>query len=120
MIFKRFPLLIIIGSILILLSGCTIGDSCSYLDLTLIDEPLASFEEEYVDLTHTDLSSYPTLTKTIQDILNPSKNITHTIVEIPAEEMSEILDNLLRMPNNDTYTYFFYTEHLFQIYFAVC
>jgi len=91
-----------------------------YLDLELLSEDqLVSFNEEYINLTLTDLSLYPTLKKAILEILDPTTNITEIFVEITNDEMNRIITEILSIPENDTNNFIAYDEYLFQIGFAV-
>ncbi|MFX0126184.1 MAG: hypothetical protein ACFFAE_21370 [Candidatus Hodarchaeota archaeon] len=108
-------------SAVFLLSGCLdqYGGG-GYLDLELLTEDqITSFNEEYINLTFTDLSPHPTLKEAILQILDPKSNINEIFIEIPNDEMNRILTEILSTPENDTYNYIAYYEYLFQISFAV-
>lgn len=109
----------LIGSLVILLSGC-LDQSVGYLDLELLTEnQLVSFNEEFLNLTLTDLSPYPTLKEALQKIIDPTTNITGIFVEITFDEINQIRTEILSTPDNDTYNFIAYDEYLFQISFAV-
>ena len=103
------------------LSGCLDHfGGVGYLDLELLSEDqLVSFNEEYINLTLTDFSLYPTLKKAILEILDPTTNITEIFVEITNDEMNRIITEILSIPENDTNNFIAYDEYLFQIGFAV-
>ena len=107
--------------IFFLLPGCLdqLGGG-GYLDLELLSEnQLVSFNEEYINVTLTDLSLYPTLKEAILEILDPSTNITKIFVEISNDEMNRIISEILSTTDNNWYNYIAYDDYMFQISFAV-
>ncbi|MFW9904045.1 MAG: hypothetical protein ACFFFH_06905 [Candidatus Thorarchaeota archaeon] len=116
---NRTFLTALLGSILVLSSGC-LEPSGGFLDLELLTEDqLVFFNEEFLNLTLTDLSPYPTLQESIQKVIDPTMNTTGIFVAITTDEMNRILTELLTTPTNETYNYIAYGEYLFQISFAV-
>jgi hypothetical protein len=90
-----------------------------YLDLLEGEDQLDSFNRNYVNLTQTDLSPYPTLWEAIQTVIDPSSNITYSYLSISTDEYHLIIDELLNRPDSRyIYDYFAYYEHRFQISFG--
>ena len=113
-------LLLTILLIIVFLSGCIDQPGNPYLDLDLLmEDQLDFFNKEYVNLTQTDLSPYPSLKEAILKIVDPTTNVTNIFVEITYDEMSRIRTEILITPDNDTYNYIAYEESLFEIGFAV-
>ena len=112
---NKFLLITLIG-LIVLFSGCIYQSGNPYLDLELLTEDqLVSFNEEFVNLTLTDFSPYPTLKDAILKIIDPTANVTDVKVEITYDEMNRIQTDIL----NEIYEYIAYEESLFRIYFAI-
>lgn len=89
------------------------------LNIGLIDEKqLDSFNGDYVNLTLTNLSLYPTLWKSIQTLIDPSSNLNRISVSISTDEGRRITDEILRTPDNSFYNYIVYNEYVFKIWFV--
>ncbi|UCE15052.1 MAG: hypothetical protein JSV04_07700 [Candidatus Heimdallarchaeota archaeon] len=113
----RISAIILLFSSLLMLSGCIeTWEERPVLDLELINENEARMIDNFINITFTNLSSYPTLEKALLEIVDSPKNSSGH--EISTEEMTKIKEEILQRPDGGFHDYIAFRNYIIHIRFT--